>query len=98
METTGTHAPRGKLYLIVFLILALLTALEVGVASVHGSRNAVVVALFGLALVKAASVALFYMHLKWETRLLRGLFLIPLALPVFYALVLITEAAWRRVS
>jgi cytochrome c oxidase subunit IV len=48
--------------------------------------------------VKAACVALFFMHLKWETRVLRGIVVIPLALPAFYALVLITEAIWRRLA
>jgi caa(3)-type oxidase subunit IV len=91
-------APRRKQYLIIFLVLFLLTVLEVGVAYVQGHRNAVVAALFALALVKAACVALFFMHLKWETRVLRGIVVIPLALPVLYALVLITEAVWRRLA
>ena len=98
MEETAPHASRRKQYLVIFVVLGLLTALEVGVAYVQGHRTAVVATLFALALVKAACVALFFMHLKWETRVLRGIVVIPLALPAFYALVLITEAIWRRLA
>ena len=92
----STTVSRGREYLAIFFALFVLTVLEVGVAYVHGHKRQVVAALFGLALVKVACVALFFMHLKWETRVLRGIVVIPLALPVLYALVLITEAVWRR--
>jgi caa(3)-type oxidase subunit IV len=97
MSGTAT-ASRGRQYLVVFGVLAVLTALEVGVAYVQGHRNAVVAALFGLALVKAACVALFFMHLKWETRVLRMVVVLPLTLPVLYAFVLIAEGIWRRLA
>lgn len=97
-ETTAAPHSRARQYLGIFLALALLTALEVGVAYVHGHRRAVMGALFGLAAVKAACVALFFMHLKWETRILRGIVVVPLLFPVLYALVLITEGIWRRLG
>jgi len=87
---------RARQYLIIFFVLFLLTAVEVGVAYLHGHKTEVVIVLFALALVKVACVALFFMHLKWETRILRATVVIPLFLPVLYALVLISEAAWRR--
>jgi caa(3)-type oxidase subunit IV len=85
-------------YLAIFFALFVLTLLEVGVAYVRGHKHQVIAALFGLALVKAACVALFFMHLKWETRVLRAIVAIPLALPVVYAAVLITEGIWRRLA
>ena len=54
-----------------------------------------VAALFTMALVKAALVGLFFMHLKHETAILRLNIAIPLSLPMFYALVLCVEATWR---
>ena len=57
-----------------------------------------VTALFGLALVKAILVALFYMHLKSETRILKWSVFIPMSIPAFYALILVVEAAWRMGS
>src|ERR1700674_2241377 len=89
---------RARQYLTIFLALFVLTVLEVGVTYVHGHKVEIIVVLFALALVKAACVALFFMHLKWETRVLRATVVIPLTLPVLYALVLISEAAWRRLA
>jgi len=85
-------------YFAIFFALFVLTVLEVGVAYIPRHKHEVVATLFALALVKAACVALFFMHLKWETRVLRALVVIPLSLPVVYALVLITEAIWRRLA
>jgi cytochrome c oxidase subunit 4 len=92
------HASRARQYLIIFFVLFLLTLIEVGVAYVQGHKVEVVVVLFALALVKAACVALFFMHLKWETRVLRATVVVPMAFPVLYALILISEAAWRRLA
>jgi caa(3)-type oxidase subunit IV len=90
------HKPNVKEYMIIFAVLAVLTVLEVGVAQVPGlSKTILGVTLVGLALVKAACVGLYYMHLKHETRILRLSVAIPMATPAFYALVLIVEAAWR---
>jgi len=91
-----THKPNIKEYLVIFVVLAALTALEVGVAQVPGvSRKLIGVALVGLALTKAAIVGLFYMHLKHETRVLKLTVALPMAAPAIYAIVLMSEAAWR---
>ena len=89
---------RGRQYLVIFFVLFVLTVVEVGVSYAHGPKARIVVVLFALALVKAACVALFFMHLKWETRVLRATVVVPLSLPLIYALILISEAAWRRLS
>jgi cytochrome c oxidase subunit IV len=94
----ATPVSHRREYLAIFFALFVLTVLEVGVAYLRGHKHEVITALFGLALVKAACVALFFMHLKWETRVLRAIVVIPLALPVLYATVLISEAVWRRLS
>lgn len=92
----GHHAPNRKEYMYVFLALFVLTVLEVAVAQVPGlSRTLVGVALVGLAVTKAATVGLYYMHLKHETRIMRLTVAIPMATPALYALVLIAEGAWR---
>lgn len=95
---SADQAALRKSYLGIFAALFVLTVLEVGVAYVHGHRSAVMLCLFSLAAVKAACVALFFMHLKWETKVLRLVVAIPLALPVLYALILITEGIWRRIG
>lgn len=85
-----------RMYWIIFVWLAVLTALEVGVVYVPGiAKGLLVSALLLLAVTKAALVALFYMHLHDETRWLRLTVAIPMAVPAFYAFVLIAEAIWR---
>jgi cytochrome c oxidase subunit 4 len=90
------HKPDIREYMIIFAVLAFLTVLEVAVAKVPGVAKVLMsLALVGLALTKAAIVALFYMHLKHETKVLKFTVAIPMAAPTIYALVLISEAAWR---
>jgi cytochrome c oxidase subunit 4 len=90
------HKPNIREYMIIFAVLAVITVLEVGVAKLPGvGKTSISLALIGLALTKAAIVALFYMHLKHETKVLKFTVALPMAAPTIYALVLISEAAWR---
>jgi cytochrome c oxidase subunit 4 len=95
-ETGGVRARathRGQ-YVAVFVVLGVLTLVELGVATTEGiAKPAVVVALVGLAIAKAALIALFYMHLRFETRILRLTVLGPLVAPAVYGVVLIAEAS-----
>jgi cytochrome c oxidase subunit IV len=86
-----------KEYWVIFVWLAVLTAVEVGVAYMPIATVPMVSALVLLALSKAALVGLYYMHLKSETKILRNTITFCLGIPVFYAFVLIAEAAWRMV-
>lgn len=91
-----THA-RGQ-YVGVFVALGVLTLVELGVVRTAGiARAAAIPALVLLAIAKAALIALFYMHLRFETRILRLTVLVPLVAPGVYGLVLIADAAWRHV-
>ena len=67
-------------YMGVFYLLAILTAVEVGVVFVPMSKLLIAIALVGMALVKAALVALYFMHLKFEKRTLGIIALTPLIL------------------
>ncbi len=92
----GSHATR-KQYFVIFFALALLTLLEVGVAKAPGiGKHSMLLALVLLAVTKAALVGLFFMHLKWETKILQWMVLIPLVLPAIYAVVLVADAMARR--
>ncbi len=90
------RAARRAQHVIVFGVLGVLTLVEFGVARTTGvARPAIVLALVALALSKAALIALFYMHLRFETRILRLTVLAPLVAPAIYGLVLIAESAAR---
>jgi len=91
-----SHVNR-KEYWVIFVVLAVLTAIEVGVAYTPISKPLMATALIGLALAKAAIVGLFYMHLKHETTIMKWSIAIPLATPAVYAAVLMAEAQWRLV-
>jgi cytochrome c oxidase subunit 4 len=92
-----SHKPNIREYMVIFAALAVLTVVEVAVTrpELHVPHGPMTLALIGLALTKAAIVALYYMHLKHETRVLKLTVAIPMAAPTIYALVLISEAAWR---
>ena len=87
-------ASHRKLYLWIWLVLAVLTALEIAAATVlrHGTGrwSALVV----LAVAKAACVALWYMHLKYETKWLKFIAVLP-ATAAVYAVILMLEVVAR---
>jgi cytochrome c oxidase subunit IV len=90
------HAPNRKEYMVIFLVLFVLTVLEVIVAQIPGlSKTLLGLALVGLAVSKASIVGLYYMHLKHETKVMRLTVAIPMATPAVYAVILIAEGAWR---
>jgi len=88
------HSHRSR-YLKVFGALIVLTGLELGVVYVGLARNTVIAMLILLAVTKAGAVALFFMHLADERRVLRLMIGLPLLFPPFYAVVLIIEAIAR---
>ena len=91
-----SHVNRRE-YWVIFVALFVLTVLEVGVVYLkpYIGTVSVGIALCSMAVSKATLVGLFYMHLKHETKILKLTVAIPMAIPAFYAFVLIAEGAWR---
>jgi cytochrome c oxidase subunit 4 len=87
----GAHR---KQYIIIMFVLAVLTGIEVAIAK-YTTGNLKIGGLVLLALAKALLVALFYMHMKSETRSLKMVVGIPLTLPFLYAVVLMAESIAR---
>ena len=91
------HASKRKQYMMVFLALIVLTALELAVVYTGISKALLVSALIGLAMAKAAAVALYFMHLREEKKPLRWIVGgTLLSFPPLYAFVLIAEALYRH--
>lgn len=82
------HGSRWKIYTIAMVVLAVVTIVEVQVPAFPYSQTVIIALLFLLAAVKAAFVVAFYMHLKYETRALQLLPLVPLALVAILLLAL----------
>ena len=64
-------------YMLIFYWLAALTALEVGVTYMGLPKMLMIAILVGLAVAKAAMVAMYFMHLKFERRTLGLIALTP---------------------
>ena len=78
-------SPRNT-YLMVFIALAVLTALEVTITYLPIPRIPV---LIPLALIKASLVALFYMHLKFDKKVFSAVFVMGLLMGIGLILSLI---------
>ena len=79
METPHEPERSHPNYLGVFWVLAILTAVEIGVTYLPVPRIPVLVP---LALIKAALVALFYMHLKFDRRIFSAIFAMGLVMGI----------------
>jgi cytochrome c oxidase subunit 4 len=89
-HAAAVERPQPK-YMLVFAGLAILTAIELGVAFLGFSEIATILILLALAVWKAMLVALYYMHLRWEPRRLYLMVLAPLPLAVILVMVVLTE-------
>ncbi|HEV8453679.1 MAG TPA: cytochrome C oxidase subunit IV family protein [Gemmatimonadales bacterium] len=115
MEAQDAHAhdqhahPTPALYLKVALVLFVLTAMEVlAFEAGRGGLGAslrpvfepiVVLLLVVLSAAKFALVAMFYMHLKQDPRLLANLFVFPLLIAaVIIAALIVLFSYWRAVG
>src|SRR5579883_3345557 len=84
------HAGLDELgYVRVAVFLAIITAIEVGVYYLDLPRAAFIVILVGLAMVKFATVAAMFMHLRFDGKLLTHIFCFGIALISALALIVI---------
>ena len=76
----GGHATVAT-YLRIAVVLAIVTALEISLIYIPGLPNPVlVVSLIVMSVVKFALVVAFYMHLRYDAKLLTALFVGPLTI------------------
>ena len=92
MAEEHAHAVERKKpnYYLVWLYLLILTVAEVGVAFVsHLPETILIVVLLFLAVWKAALVAMYYMHLKFEPPRLIVMVLAPIPLAILITLTVV---------
>ena len=96
--TAPDHAhPTELAYIKVALILAVVTAIEVAIYYVPALEGALVPILLTLSLVKFALVVLWFMHLRFDSRIFRRLFVTGVILAILvYLIVLTTFHVWTR--
>src|SRR5262245_15607051 len=89
---TDTHAKHGPSYMAIFWYLAVLTVVEIGVIFLPIAKMAIGVMLVSLATAKAALVALYFMHLRLETKTLGYIALTPVLIGTLLVLVLLPDS------
>lgn len=94
---TKHEHPSDKQYVMVALVLAAITLAEVLVYYVESLEGLLVPILAVMSIVKFALVVLWFMHLRFDSRLFRRLFFTGVALALFcYIAVLSTFHVWTR--
>lgn len=78
-------------YFLIFIWLAVLTAIEIGVAMPEYSVVLKAIILIALACGKAYLVAAYFMHLKLEKRTLAAIVITPFLICVFLVIMLIPD-------
>lgn len=79
-------------YMAIFWTLAVLTVVEIGVIFLPFSKVVNGTMLTALATSKAALVAMYFMHLKFETRTLGLIAVTPLAIATLLVFVILPDA------
>ena len=84
------HAhPGAREYLGIAVVLTVITAIEVAVFYIPSLKSMLVPTLLTLSAVKFALVAMFYMHLKFDSRIFSWLFVVPMILAAVVILALL---------
>jgi cytochrome c oxidase subunit 4 len=91
------HGPSTSTFITIWLTLGVLTLVEIFVPQVYSApwnHNTKILLLIFLASAKAILVAAYFMHLKWETRWVRWIALMPAYMALF-AILLMCEEYFR---
>jgi len=90
---TGSRAPN---YVAIWVWLVALALASLAAGLLPGGRTVTVAVVFAAATVKALLVALNYMHLRFEPRLVHALALVPLLVVAVLAVALVPDLVLRR--
>lgn len=88
------HHSHKKTYIMVFIALAVLTAVEVFIPELDTSYMMIASSLTLLAVAKAFLVAYYFMHLNEESRWMKFLVFIPV-FAVVYTVMVVAESMYR---
>ena len=91
------HYPDEWQYIKVFLILLVITAFEVGIYYISGAEKAVIGLMVFSMIAKFTLVALYFMHLRFDSKLFRRLFVTGIVLAVgVYLIALSSLHVWEH--
>ncbi len=86
------HVP-AKVYVGVFAVLFVVTAIEVGITSVIHDETVKIIILLALAVIKALLVVAFFMHLRYDTKTYTVMMLFPVFMAILLAAVVLVAAS-----
>ena len=94
--TKHSH-PGERQYIGIALILAVITGIEVAISYIDSVKDVRPYLLIFLSIIKFSMVVAWFMHLRFDSRLFRRLFVAGLALAIFcFTVVLTTFHVWTR--
>ena len=74
--------PTAKTYVFIGIVLTIITAIEVAIFYIPALASVLVPTLLILSALKFALVVMFYMHLKFDSKLFSSVFFAPMVLAV----------------
>ncbi len=77
------HHPGPRQYVMVAVVLAIVTAIEVAIYYIEAIQGLLVPFLIAFSMVKFFLVVMWFMHLRFDSRLFRRFFLVGLVLAFF---------------
>ena len=91
------HGPKTKVYLLVASLLTIITVIEVAIYYVEAIKNSAIFVplLLALSAIKFFTVVAFYMHLKYDHKLFRALFVGPFIIAIGTIIALIFLFAYE---
>jgi cytochrome c oxidase subunit 4 len=88
-QAEEAHAgPRHISPVLVFVILTILTVIEIAITLFHLPKSFLIPALLAMSFAKAALVAAYYMHLRYEKIMYSIIFVTPALFAIFLIFVL----------
>ena len=94
-QTGAAHHPGVGIYVMVAVFLVVLTGMEITVFYVPALKAVIVPVLMILAAAKFALIALFFMHLRYDSWTLSGIFIFPLVIAALLAASLLMLFAYQ---
>jgi cytochrome c oxidase subunit 4 len=87
----GPRHPEPRQYVTIAIVLAIITAIEVGVYYITSVKDLLVPMLLTMSVIKFVLVALWFMHLRFDSHVFRRFFLIGIVLALLvFAVVLVS--------
>ncbi len=91
-ESKPSQTPRRRDYILVFVVLLAMTIFEVVLTTLRLPKSITVWVFLATSVIKAGLVAAYFMHLRYDARLYLIAVLIPVALVLIFAYLMVVSS------